>query len=175
MGVKYTHITVTELKNLDNSSWFRGIYTHTHTCSWAGTCAHMKCRYIWHSITKKLTDRLVEFSRSLEERVHCGLQWYVCMCVGGWLCITSLLSCVCVHTCVHVHARLFVTPWTVVCQAPLSMEFSKQKYWSGLSFPTPRDLPDPGIKPTSPASPELAGDSLPLCCQRSPQFCPKGT
>ena len=37
------------------------------------------------------------------------------------------------------------------CRAPLSMEFSRQKYWSGLPFPTPRDLPDPGIKPSSPA------------------------
>ena len=46
------------------------------------------------------------------------------------------------------------TPWTVAHQAPLSMEFSRQEYWSGLWFPTPGDLPDPGIKPTSSA---LAG------------------
>ena len=44
-----------------------------------------------------------------------------------------------------------VTAWTVDCQAPLSMEFSRQEYWSGLPVPTPRDLLDPGIKPTSPA------------------------
>ena len=44
------------------------------------------------------------------------------------------------------------TPWTVACQAPLSMGFSRQEYWSGLSFPSPGDLPDPGIKPRSPAS-----------------------
>ena len=47
-------------------------------------------------------------------------------------------------------------PWTVVPQAPLSMEFSRQEYWSGLPYPTPRDLPDPGIKPTCPACPALA-------------------
>ena len=49
--------------------------------------------------------------------------------------------------CVYVlsHVQLFVTPWTVACQAPLSMEFSKQEYWSGLPFPTPGDLPNPGI------------------------------
>ena len=41
------------------------------------------------------------------------------------------------------------TPWTVICQAPLSMEFSRQEYWSGLPFPTLGDLPDPGIKPAS--------------------------
>ena len=53
--------------------------------------------------------------------------------------------------------RLFVTPWTVACWAPLSMRFHRQEYWSGLPFLTPGDLPDPGIKPTSLASPALAG------------------
>ena len=48
----------------------------------------------------------------------------------------------------------FATPWTVAHQAPLSMEFSRQEYWSGLAFPPPEDLPYPGIKPTSTA---LAG------------------
>ena len=46
---------------------------------------------------------------------------------------------------------LATTLWTVVCQAPLSMEFSRQKYWSGQPFPSPGDLPDPGIKLGSPA------------------------
>ena len=45
--------------------------------------------------------------------------------------------------------RLFVTPWTVAHQAPLSMEFSRQEYWSGLPFPSPGDLLGPGIKPPS--------------------------
>ena len=44
-----------------------------------------------------------------------------------------------------------VTPWTVARQAPLSMGFSRQEYWSGLSFPSPGDLPNPGIEPGSPA------------------------
>ena len=47
--------------------------------------------------------------------------------------------------------RLFVTPWTVAHQAPPSMGFSRQEYWRGLPFPSPGDLPDPGIKPGSPA------------------------
>ena len=51
-------------------------------------------------------------------------------------------------------AQLFVTPWTVAHQAPLSVGFSRQEYWSGLPFPSPEDLPDPGIEPMSPA---LAG------------------
>ena len=49
------------------------------------------------------------------------------------------------------------TPWTVACQTPLSMGFSRQEYWSGLSCPPPGDLPDPWIKPTSLMSLELAG------------------
>ena len=59
------------------------------------------------------------------------------------------------------HVWLFATPWTVVCQAPLSMEFSKQKYWSGLLCPSPGDLPNPVIEPRSPVSPALQVDSLP--------------
>ena len=55
------------------------------------------------------------------------------------------------------HVQLFATPWTVARQAPLSMEFSRQEYWSGLSFPSPGNLPDPGIEPESLASPELSG------------------
>ena len=53
------------------------------------------------------------------------------------------------------HVRLFATPWTVAHQASLSMEFSRQEYWSRLPFPTPGDLPDPGIEPTSLASAAL--------------------
>ena len=49
------------------------------------------------------------------------------------------------------------TLWTVACQAPLSMEFSRQEYWNGLPCPPPGDLPDPGIKPVSLTSPALAG------------------
>ena len=64
------------------------------------------------------------------------------------------------HVCVLSHynlVRLFATPWTVAHQASLSMGFFRQGYWSGLSCPSPRDLPDPGIKSGSPA---LRTDSL---------------
>ena len=54
---------------------------------------------------------------------------------------------------------LLVTPWTVAYQAPQSMEFSRQEYWSGLTFPSPGDLPNPGIEPGSPA---LQTDALPV-------------
>ena len=60
---------------------------------------------------------------------------------------------------------LFMTPWTVPFQAPLSMEFPNQEYWSGLPFPSPRDLPNPGIKPASAAG---RADSLPLSHLGSP-------
>ena len=53
--------------------------------------------------------------------------------------------------------QLFATPWAVAHQALLSMEFSKQEYWSGLPFPTPGDLSDPGIEPMSLESPAVAG------------------
>ena len=52
---------------------------------------------------------------------------------------------------------LFATPWTVACQSPLSIGFSRQEYWSGLPFPSPGDLPNPGIKP---GSPSLQADAL---------------
>ena len=66
------------------------------------------------------------------------------------------------HKYVHTRVWLFATPCTVARQAPLSMGLSQQEYWSGLSFPTPGDLPDPGIKPTSLAPPEWQADSWPL-------------
>ena len=75
----------------------------------------------------------------------------VCVCV-----------CVCMHACTWAHmcmlscVRLFVTPWIVAQQAPLFMEFSRQKYWIWLPFPSPGDLPNSGIKRLSLAS-ALAG------------------
>ena len=65
------------------------------------------------------------------------------------------------------NSQLFATPWTVARQDPVSMRFPKQEYWSGLPFPPPGDLPNPGIKPKSPVSPELQADSLPLSHQGS--------
>ena len=58
-----------------------------------------------------------------------------------------------VHACTESlsHVRLFETPWTVARQALLSLGFPRQEYWSGLPFPSPEDLPDPGIEPRSPA------------------------
>ena len=66
---------------------------------------------------------------------------------------TELLLLLC---CVH-HVWLFASPWTVAQKAPLSMGFPRQKYWSGLPFPSAGDFSDPGMEPSSLASPELAG------------------
>ena len=70
-----------------------------------------------------------------------------------------LISAEIYHQCVCMLSRvwLFVSSWTVARQAPLSMGFSRQEYWSGLPFPTLGDFPDPGIEPLSPAAPTLAG------------------
>ena len=71
--------------------------------------------------------------------------------MGAVLCATlSGFSCV----------RLFATPWTVTHQGPLSMGFPRQESWNGLPCLSPGDLPNPGIKPVSPAAPALQADSL---------------
>ena len=58
--------------------------------------------------------------------------------------------------------QLFEAPWTIALQAPVSTGFSRQECWGGLPFPSPGDLPDPGIEPTSLELPALQMDSLPL-------------
>ena len=82
-------------------------------------------------------------------RDHCGcsLVWLMCVCV-----------CVSARTCMWVRAvHALSHVWLFVTQAPLSMRFSRQEYWSGFPFPTPGDLPNPAMKPESPMSPSLAG------------------
>ena len=69
------------------------------------------------------------------------------------------IVCACVLSCFS-HVQFFQTPWTVASQAPPSMGFSRQEYWSGLQFPSPGNLPDPGIEPVSVMSPALADGFL---------------
>ena len=79
-----------------------------------------------------------------EQRNFCKRRICIWFLKAEWV---KSLSCV----------RLFATPWTVACQAPPSMGFSRQEYWIGLPFPSPGDLPDAGIKP---GSPPLQADTL---------------
>ena len=72
---------------------------------------------------------------------------YICIYIYIYIVVVKSLS----------RVQLFVTPWTAAHQAPQSMGFSRQEYWSGLPFPSPGDLPDPGIEPGSPA---LEADAL---------------
>ena len=80
----------------------------------------------------------------------------LCVCVCG-------CGCGCVQACVSTralllsHVQIFAAPGIVAHQAPLSMGFSRQEYWSELPFPTPEDVPNQGIKPSSLVSPSLAG------------------
>ena len=73
----------------------------------------------------------------------------VCVCV----CVCIDIQCLCVCMLSHSIVSDFVIPSTVVCHALPSTGFYSQEYWSGLPFPSPGVLPDPGIEPTSPASP----------------------
>ena len=82
----------------------------------------------------------------------------VCVCVSVCLCVCQSLS----------HTQLFATQWTVAHQILLSMGFSRHRYWSGLVFPSPGDLPDPGIEAGSPA---LQADSLPIEPLGKPIIC----
>ena len=79
---------------------------------------------------------------------------YLCYLLS--ILLRSCLVVVVVLSCVW----LFAMPRTVACQAPLSMELCRQEYWSGFSLPTPGDLPDPGMEPTSFASPMLGSGLL---------------
>ena len=89
------------------------------------------------------------------EHAHCGY----------WGKFSPL--CACRLSCFS-HVGLFATSWTVARQVPLSMGFSRQESWSGLSCPPPGDLPNPGTESRSPVPPALQADSLPLSHQGSP-------
>ena len=78
----------------------------------------------------------------------------------SYLHMTQTILTIKILVVVLSYVQLFVNPWTVAHQAPLSVEFSRQEYWSGLPFPPPGDPPDPGIKTASPASPALTGRFL---------------
>ena len=91
-----------------------------------------------------LSPGVLEYTIQAPTQSLCSLLSLECMCA------MRLPSC-------FSRVRLFTTPWTVACQAPLSMGVSRQEHWSGLPCPPPEDLPDPGTEPTSFMSPALTG------------------
>ena len=112
--------------------------------------------------------------RSVSVRVLQGIEHTVCVYINTHICVPSLS-----------HVPLFATPRTVAHQAPLSMGFSRQEYWRGVPFPTPGDLPDPGVEPKSLSFPALAGRfftteppgkpskyTYAAAAAKSPQSCP---
>ena len=101
-------------------------------------------------------QRLAHRDGSGEGLHQCDLS--ACVCVSVCLCV-CLFVCVLSH---FSHVWPFVTPWTVAHQTPLSMEFSRQEYWTGLPCPPPGYLPDPGIELASVMSLHWQVGSLPL-------------
>ena len=73
--------------------------------------------------------------------IHHSITHYMCACMLSLSVVSN-----------------FLQPWTVAHQAPLSVGFSRQEYWSGLPFPPPEDFPSPGVEPVFPAAPMLAGE-----------------
>ena len=108
-------------------------------------------------LTSQLKSTMIKnmFSRKYRRSVLITGRFHICK----FACTLSRFSCV----------QLFVTLWTVARQAPLPIGFSRQ-YWSGLPCPPPGDLPDPGIKPTSPLSAVLQADSLPTAPSGNPSL-----
>ena len=95
------------------------------------------------------------------------LNFLKCTFFNTFLC-PDHKACMCARLVAFSRVWLFVTPWTVARQVPLFMGFSRQEYWSGLPFPPPGDLSDPGFKPVSLASPALVGRFLSLSQLGSP-------
>ena len=89
--------------------------------------------------------------RARKGLLHCRQILYHWATGSTYVCVLSRFSPV----------QLFATPWTIAHQSPQSVGFSRQEYWSELPFPSPRDLPDPGIEPRSPALQEEALTSEP--------------
>ena len=111
------------------------------------------CTYVMCVFMSYVCYRCSSVSASVNGYVACTMPGCMAyMCAYGYVPYTC--------TCVLSHIRLFATPWPVACQVPLSMECSRQEYWSGLPFPSSGDLSDPGIEPISlafPVSPAWAG------------------
>ena len=106
------------------------------------------------TLERKRGCRISELQTTFSQLSWLALEPYFCIFIKV---APLIVTRACVRACSVVSDS--ATPWTVACQAALSLGFSRQEYWSGLPCPPPGDLPDPGIKPASPA---LQAGSLPL-------------
>ena len=143
----YTSLQMTQLCPLYGQVIFHCLYVpHPLYPSrqWASSCFHVVLsivlQWTWGCMLKKNSFYLMG--------VTCVTQDSVWNTVGVCYSLSSV--------------QLYVTPWTVAQQAPLSMEFSRQEYWSELPFPSPGDLPNPGTEPRSPALQAVSSPSEPL-------------
>ena len=108
----------------------------------------------------------VKFQR-IEHFLYCeqGKQIHLYFYKRTYYCFSEIKEAVLCMLGRFSSFRLFASLWTVACQAPLSMRFSRQEYWSGLPCPPPGDLPTPGIKPVSPVLQADTGTFRPLLTQ----------
>ena len=128
----------------DREAWHGAVHrianSWTRLSNWKTTIRDI----IWYlSLSFWLTSLNMIISRSIHVATNDKFSFFFYGCSG--------------HACMLRRVQLFATPWPITGQAPLSMEFSRWEYWSGLPFPPPVDLPNPRIEPTFPVSPALAG------------------
>ena len=135
------YVTENRVHSHDTPSISQGISSlHNHAAK-----SRQSCTTLWVPIDSSLPGSAVP--GILQART---LEWVAISFSNAWKWKVKVKSL--------SHVWLFVTPWTAAYQAPPSMGFSRQEYWSGLPFPSPGDLPNPGIEPGSPA---LQTDTLP--------------
>ena len=93
--------------------------------------------------------RYISIAITYNQSIVISVTFGLCFSIRKFDGLSNNLLCACVLSRVS-HVRLFATPWTVTSQALLSVGFPRQGYWSGLPYPPPGGLPNPGIEPTSP-------------------------
>ena len=138
-------------RHLESKSWCPQ-HQEGHRRSWVFKVCRSRAEWRAHG-QDKMKRNDMKLGRNRVKRMVQRERKVIGRCDNWVCCVLSRFS----------HVQLFATLWIVAQQAPLSVGFSRQEYWSGLPFPTPRDLPHPGIKPASLASPALAGKIFTPC------------
>ena len=129
--------------SLDRGAWWATVQRVAKSQTqpnWLNTHIHRSAWKIWNLLQSEIMLQWTPKHPHLDSTINILLYLFV-------LCCKKLFPCV----------WFFVTLWTLACQAPLSVEFSRKEYWNGLPCPSPGYLPNPGVKPTSLVFPALAG------------------